>query len=299
MVNGLRGSVIKTESGSELRLERRLLGRRYTLQLRKNLCNGCGICVKICPKEAVEVQPASVVEGRLIRKTAIDFDTNSCILCGECVVLCPLNALRMEVDGEEIATIVKNEAFPVLLKEISVDKEKCEPECEIRCQEECPTDAIEVSTEISSDGKVLRITDVRIDESRCVYCKRCELACPFGALRVGKPFQGTLELRVDLCPDGCRACVDICPARAVQLSGSGKPMVSQEFCVFCSACQQICPKEAIKVRINWVVHSDIRSAVWLTALKRLTSPETVAKELVIKSGERQYFLVRNRENIGT
>jgi 4Fe-4S ferredoxin len=293
VVDVLRGELIKRENRKEIKIERSFLTRNYSLHLNKKLCNGCGLCAEICPKEAIKELPASIVEGRLAKKPKIDFDTNSCILCGECAVLCPLSALRMEVDGKEISTIVKNEAFPVFIREIKVTKEKCEPDCELRCQEECPTEAIKVSTRSSEDGEILEITEVQINESLCFYCKRCELFCPQNAIEVKKPFQGTVELNVDLCPEGCMACVDICPTHAIQMK-EGKPSFSPEFCIFCFACQKICPKEAIKANREWIFHADIRAAAWLTALKKLTSPETVAKEVMIKSGKRRRSATRNR-----
>jgi 4Fe-4S ferredoxin len=295
-VDVLRGETIKQEKRKELQVKRNFLTRSYLLRLNKELCVGCGICAEICPKEAIEQRPHSVVDGRLKKKPAMDIKTDSCIFCGECVVLCPLSALKMEVDGKEIANIVKNEAFPVLLKEIKVAKSVCyfKPECELRCQEACPTKAIKVLTKRSEDRKILRVIDVEINEPLCLYCKVCEAACPLGAIRVKKPFQGTIELNADLCPEGCRACIDICPTHAIELGEGGKPVASSEFCLFCSACQKICPKEAIKVKRDWVFHTDIKAAAWLTALKKLTSVQNFAKERQTKCAEKRVSAVKRR-----
>jgi len=291
--NIVRGKIVKTENRREITLKRSFLKRNYRLSLNKNLCNGCGLCAEICPKEAIKVTPAEITEGRLAKKPTIDFDVNSCNLCGECAVLCPLNALKMEIDGKEVTTVVKNEAFPVLLKEITVATEKCDPICNLRCQEECPTEAIKVSTKTSEKGETV-LTDVQIMEDSCFYCKRCQAACPLDAIEVKKPFQGTIEVNSDLCPSGCTVCVDICPTGAIKLE-SGRLSVYPEFCIFCSACQKVCPKEAVKVNRNWIFHSDVKAGAWLTALKKLTSFETVRKELLINSGKRRASSVRNRK----
>ena len=293
VVDALRGKIVKTENKKELKLTRRFLTRDYLLSLDKTLCNGCGLCAEICPKQAITVTPAEVADNHLEKKPVIVFDVNSCNLCGECAVLCPLNALRMQIDGKEVSTLVKNEAFPVLLKEITVATEKCDPACNLRCQEECPTEAIKVSTETSENGKTV-ITDVQVMEDSCFYCKSCQLACPMDAIDVRKPFQGTLELNSDLCPRGCTVCVDVCPTHALKLENE-RIHVYPEFCIFCSACMQVCPKDAVKVNRDWIFHSDVKAAAWLTALKKLTSFETVRKELMIKCGKRRTSSVQRRE----
>jgi len=253
------------------------------------------VCAENCPKEAIKWDSPVVVAGRLVRKPKIDFDVDACILCGECATVCPIDALRMEIDGEEIATIVKNEAFPVLYKEINVASEKCQPECRFVCQEVCPTEAINVS--IEGLGGKATLTNLQLDESLCIYCRRCEAACPFDVIEVRKPFLGTIRIDTEICPDDCRACVDICPAHAVQIDENGKPKVPREFCVYCFACQKVCPEGAIEVKRQWIFHSDVRSACWLTALRKLTSDETVSKELASDSGKRRQSRVHTR-NVG-
>ncbi len=292
VVGTLSGEITRRRSRSEILIKRSLLTREYLLRLNRDLCDGCGLCAENCPKDAIKSTPPLVVDGRLTRKPTVDFDLDSCILCGECATICPLDALRMEIDGEEIATIVKNEAFPVLLKEIKVAKETCEPECEFVCQEECPTKAINVL--LKGSRKEGQIVDVEVDKSLCIYCRRCESACPLGAIRVKKPFLGKVELKADLCPEGCMACVDICPANAAHLDENSKPQVLTNFCVYCFACEKVCPERAIEVSRDWIFHSDVRSAAWLTALEKLTSIETVSKELASDSGRSRFSLVRSR-----
>lgn len=292
----MRGETVKKENRKEISLSRNFLTRKYVLRLNKELCTGCGICAQVCPKEAIEEKPPAVVSGRLKKKPTIDIDLKKCVFCGECVVLCPYQALKMEVDGEETTNVVKNEAFPVLLKEVQVNKYICyfKPKCNLECQESCPTESIKAETKRSEDGIIQRVTEINIDESNCLYCKVCESVCPLGAIHVKKPFQGTIELNAELCPEGCRACVDICRTHAIELGENDKPEVSPEFCLYCSACQKVCPKEAIKVKRSWVYHSDIRAAAWLTALKKLTSTETVLKELQVKSGKKRFSAVKKR-----
>jgi 4Fe-4S ferredoxin len=293
-VNDLRGEAIKDENLRELRIKRGFLTKDYLLRLNKDLCNGCGVCFDICPHEAITKLPSTVYDGHLIEKPSIDIDKDVCVMCGECAVLCPLNALHMEVNGKEIATIVENEAFPVLVKEIIILKEKCTPDCELRCQNECPTEAIKVLQRLSENGETYEIDDVKIDESLCFYCRRCEFACNKKAILVKKPFMGSINVNLDACPQGCTVCSEICPTYAIQIK-EGKPTINEKVCIFCSACEKVCPKQAIEMTRDWVFHTDIQAAAWLTALKKLTSPKTVAKELRIKSGKRRADVVRSRE----
>lgn len=292
-MNTLSEGIGRRLTRNEIQLRRNLLTRNYLLSLNRNLCDGCGVCADNCPKKAIVWTAPVVANGRLVKKPTVDFDVNSCIFCGECATICPLDALKMTIDGEEIATIVKNEAFPVLLKEITIKNEKCKPECKLECQQACPTKAITVST-ARSKSKDAPAVKVNIDESTCIYCKQCEAACPFEAIVVKKPFLGNVSLNGGLCPEGCRACVDICPAHAAHLDEYDKPKVTLNFCIYCFACEKVCPEKAINVKREWIFHSDVRSAAWLTALGKLTSFETARKEAASDSGKTRYTRADSR-----
>jgi len=277
-------TTMKREISEKLVLERTALSAHQVLTLNHKQCVGCGICIKVCPEKAVtELLPVIVRDGRLARKALIDIDANKCVFCGECVVLCPINAIKIEVDGKERIPVVEAEAFSILIKEISVDVNKCDPTCNSACQESCPTDAIEVVVKKMGKPREQKIVEVKIDKQKCIFCKRCELACPQTAIHVTQPMQGSICLNTNLCPKSCRVCVDICPTKAIKLSKNGKPAITEEFCIYCGACQEVCPEKAIAVRRTQVLHSEVKSGAWIKALENLTSYLSLVKELNAKS----------------
>lgn len=58
-----------------------------------------------------------------------------------------------------------------------------------------------------------------IDEKKCVGCKLCIVACPFGAIEIGKNEQGkNIALKCDMCKEkGQQACVKACPKEALKV----------------------------------------------------------------------------------
>lgn len=55
------------------------------LNVEKELCKGCGICVAFCPKNVLEIKN---------EKVAIK-DLDSCIQCGQCELRCPDYAIYL------------------------------------------------------------------------------------------------------------------------------------------------------------------------------------------------------------
>ena len=209
----MMGDISKQESAGELRLERRMLGTHDSLILKRDLCNGCGVCAELCPKDAVNIKPAVTENGRLVHFPIVDIDANTCIMCGLCSVFCPLGALEAWVNGEKMAMFVKNDALPQLVKAIEVSQERCKPDCGLKCQESCPREAITVIVQREND-QVKKIISVQVDTELCVYCKACDYACPYGAISVNKFFEGSLTVE----PEECGDCSYVCPSR-IDLKG--------------------------------------------------------------------------------
>jgi 4Fe-4S ferredoxin len=232
------------------------------------------------------MKPAIVNDGRVVRPSIVEIDESLCIFCGICYVLCPLNAIITWVNGEKNAMFVASNAFPELIRRIDIVHERCQPDCAIKCVESCPRDAVNVNVE-KQNGQVMKILDVHVDLSRCMYCKACEQMCPYDAITVVKPFEGLIQLEHHKCPTDCRVCVDICPSDALQTLDSGKIKVDERLCIVCKACQTMCPEDAIAVTVTQVLHKPIQSSTWIHLLQRFASINLAVKELASKASEKR------------
>jgi len=277
-----RGSTITRETSEGMALERKMITRRYLLELVRERCIGCEVCLLVCPQEAIERQPGLVENGSIVQSPTIEIDPAKCNFCGECVVLCPVNALRLTINGQPEVPVLQFQAFPELIKEISVNGARLLPEAVATCEASCPTEVIHIQVERDGAGQVTRVLGIQVDESNCLYCQQCEAACP-GVFTVTNPWQGRVLLDVARCPEGCRACVDICPTDAFLMKDS-RLILDERFCLYCGACQQVCPAEgAIVVERSRILHTPIKSAAWTSAVERLISVEAAAQELEAKS----------------
>ena len=73
----------------------RYLEDTATLQLNAEVCNGCGMCLIVCPHEVFKIE----------NREAVIVDRNACIECGACAINCPVNAIRVQT-GAGCATAI-------------------------------------------------------------------------------------------------------------------------------------------------------------------------------------------------
>lgn len=59
----------------------------HALTIREDICNGCSLCIRVCPTEALRIRDG---KARLI--------ADRCIDCGECFRNCPVHAIIIEQD---------------------------------------------------------------------------------------------------------------------------------------------------------------------------------------------------------
>lgn len=282
--------LVKSEDANVLLLERNLYTKRYTLLLNRSKCVGCELCEIACPKEAIKViKPSDFREfeepPKRITATVLE---DKCNFCGVCSEICIFGAFKQSVNGRDFIPVLESESFPKIIHDVKVDESKCPPGCKI-CEEACPLHLIKV--EFDSDGKVIK---VNVNSEDCPGCRICEVKCPYGAIHARKIIAGVIKINVELCPEGCRYCVDACPIPGVlTIDENGKVKVNELFCVYCGACRKACPVNgAIELRRISIYHTTVKSGAWNKALEKLTSTLDMSKELRSKSLLKAYDSVK-------
>lgn len=306
-----RGMTEKRVAGNQIQLERTMVTRHYLMTWDLDRCVGCQIGPLVCPKEAVIHVPGEIVDGRLATEPTIDIDASKCVLCGMCEVMCPKNAITLTINGVKENPVFKYEAFPELIESTEFDRAQFDMSRKEFVIDNCPTDVI--SYDEAQDTLV-------VDQEHCIRCRQCEVASD-GAFQVVQPWQGSVELRRERCVEGCLACADICPTRALHIDDDGELALADYYCIKCGACMQVCPVEAavesyettfesqgvtktvVHERVTnadalpvWVErwrvgHTPVESAAWIEALTKMADDKAGAIEVDRKRALRRRDLL--------
>ena len=76
---------------------------RGQLEWDREKCNGCGLCARDCPAQAIEVKTIDRAQKRFI----YNYRTDRCIYCGQCVESCKPGALVLSKDRWHLAATNK------------------------------------------------------------------------------------------------------------------------------------------------------------------------------------------------
>jgi formate hydrogenlyase subunit 6/NADH:ubiquinone oxidoreductase subunit I len=71
-------------------------------------CIGCGLCVRDCPAEALELH----VLDRKAKRFVMHYRVGRCLFCAQCTYTCPVDALSLSNQQWELAALSK-EPFDV------------------------------------------------------------------------------------------------------------------------------------------------------------------------------------------
>lgn len=137
-------------------------------------------------------------------------DSAKCIGCRTCEVACVVS----HQENQDCATVTPD-AFAARIRVVKTGTFSTAVTChhceDAPCANVCPVQAI------SRDNGA-----ISVEQSRCIGCKSCMIACPFGAMQVTAPVQGKMQekaqaLKCDLCGHRAAgpACVEACPTQAL------------------------------------------------------------------------------------
>ena len=85
--------------------KKRILNDVFRGKLKVDGCVGCGLCKKVCPTGAINI-------NKTPEKIVYKIDMKKCIFCGNCVYHCPKSAVRMTKEYE-LATDKKEDLILV------------------------------------------------------------------------------------------------------------------------------------------------------------------------------------------
>lgn len=287
----------KKEYKDKLEISQVFYNKRFILSVDRSLCKGCDICRVICPREAITLKPVQTETGGKAIAPVLDIDENKCDFHGICAAACPFSAIKITLDNEEKIPAVSMEVFPVLIRDIEVNCEKCEAGCKI-CEEKCPLRLISVKSEpLTPEEQMEREkeglpaksekTVIDVKKENCVGCQVCWMECPSNAIRVTKFIEGSLKVNQDLCPEGCHSCLDVCPVNALYFDEDNKINVNGMYCIYCGACLNVCPEPgALELSRTSIRHTPVESGAWNKALEKLTSTEGLNRELAARRSGR-------------
>lgn len=138
----------------------------------------------------------------------INTDYKNCIGCRACEVACIMSHNDAQLPENQQGYTPRISVINVDNAYSSVACHHCE---DAPCVNVCPTNALTFGT-----------NSINADSSKCIGCKSCIVACPFGVINIiqsGNKKSHPLILKCDLCvenPDG-QACINACPTKAIEL----------------------------------------------------------------------------------
>ncbi|WP_312951480.1 4Fe-4S dicluster domain-containing protein [Superficieibacter sp.] len=133
-------------------------------------------------------------------------DSTKCIGCRTCEVACAVSH-QAQQDCASLSRSALTSRIRVIKDDTFTTAVTCH-HCEgAPCASVCPNGAI-----FRRDGAV------HVEQSRCIGCKSCAIACPFGAMQLVRVQEKVQALKCNLCQHRSQgpACVEACPTGALR-----------------------------------------------------------------------------------
>jgi carbon-monoxide dehydrogenase iron sulfur subunit len=140
-------------------------------------------------------------------------DIEKCTGCGLCELVC---SFKHHGEFNPTKSRIHKNIFWQQAIAIPVVCYQCE---EPWCGKICPAGAITTERDETSGATLIKVSEVR-----CVGCKMCMLACPFGCIVVSD--KGYAE-KCDLC-GGDPECVKFCAPRAIRFAEAELGMIAKK-----------------------------------------------------------------------
>ena len=133
-------------------------------------------------------------------------DVQKCIGCRTCEVACVVAHQAQQ----DCATVSRDAFLPriqVVKGDIFSSAVACHQCEDAPCMNVCPTGAIRREKE-----------HIAVEQNRCIGCKSCMVACPFGTMQVVVRNDRPQAIKCDLCNHRSQgpACVEACPTSALR-----------------------------------------------------------------------------------
>jgi coenzyme F420-reducing hydrogenase delta subunit len=241
--------------------------RNAGIEIADDYCSRCGICVAVCPFEAISKDE---------EQNKIILDVEECRVCGLCVSACPLSAIDLVYyDVDSLTKKVQEEMAETGAKTLVLTCRGSNP-VTFDIEEKLKDENVEnfVSLRLPCVGRVPpefylknlasgteKMLILQCEEDFCRFKKGSQI----GINRLELLKDTVKELGYN--PDnliikkdslkavydtekcvGCGKCVFVCPYEAIVWKDMSTPEIKTEECVGCGACALVCPHQAIELR---------------------------------------------------
>ena len=190
----------------------------------KYACLGLGTCVRVCPFDAIRIDPA---------KGIAEVDREKCQSCGKCVDACPKHVIQLQPMNQPVRLLCRAADKGILVSDnCRVGCIGCE-----RCFNACKFGAIEMKDHLPI-----------IDMQKCRGCMMCAEACPTNAIWADWDHRKIAEINKNECI-GCGLCKRQCQFESI-VGEVKKPHEVLDACTGCGKCAEKCPKKCITMKVR-------------------------------------------------